>query len=696
MRNKNPKFALTALAAALAAAYGGPAAAESDPAVDDLIKPSSSVSIGIGGWNKDRPQMGIYDGMRKDDAKLLFDADVRKRDDDTGTWLTLSVKNLGLDTREIRGEYLEQGKFGATIDFNQFKTEAPYTVNSNNSGIGSNSQVRVGDIANTAIGSGTNYQFGLDRDRLGLSLYRNLGAGLDFKARFSSEDKKGERIGIAGTSLFLADFIDWTTHKAEATLEYSRDKLHVSGGYVGSWFRNNNTLGFMSHVSGATTSRVTQPLDNQAHQAFVSGHYGFTPTTKGSFKIAYTQGTQNETLPTSQISDATYTNIPSLQGKVATTLVQVGLSAKPMSKLSVTANFRYNDVKDKTPQYGNVARTDNPALTLAVNSTPYSYKTTSGKLEGAYSLGDGYTAAAGVDYLKQNRTLFTAIGGTAYNPYVPMRAETDELTYTLQLRKSLSETLNGSIAYAYGDRSGSGYQESNKTGTAFISPVNTADRERDKLRLALDWAPTDVLDLQMNLERAVDKYGDGARTHGLQNGEADLLSLDANYRINDDWKVSGWYSFNTNDAHFYNYGTAGAVSTNDRVRDQNDTGHAIGLNLTGQVTAKTAVGAELTWANDKTVFGQSNTDGSATGVVAPDITSRITRFKLFADYALDKTSNVRVDLIHEKWNSNDWQWTYQDGKPWQFGAAGTDGTTVITTPKQNATFIGARYVFKFR
>ena len=695
MRNHNSKLALTTIAAALTAAYGTPAMADSDPAVDDLIKPSSSVSIGVGGWDKDRPQMGIYDGMRKNDAKLLLDADVRKRDDQTGTWLTLSVKNLGLDTREIRGEYLEQGKFGAVLEYNEFATKAPYTVNTKNQGIGTASQTTATPgIANTAIGSGTDYQFGLDRDRLGLSFYRNIGVGLDFRAKLVTEDKKGLRINSDGSdsSLFFADLIDWTTHKAEATLDYSREKLHLSGGYLGSWFRNNNRSGIVATGGSAPSNNlVTQPLDNQAHQAFLNGHYGFTPTTKGSFKLAYTRGTQNEGLPTARILHNEYANIPSLQGRVDTTLVQLGLSAKPLSKLSVTANFRYNDVKDKTPQYGTVRSTNNLA-DVVVKSAQYSYRTTAGKLEGTYNLGDGYAAMAGVDYLKQNRTVFTTIGGTAHDPFVPVRAETDELTYTLQLRKSLSETLNGSLGYSYGDRKGSGYQSSTLTGTAFVSPVNTADRERDKLRLMLDWAPAEALDVQMILEKAVDKYGNSARPQGLHKGEADLLSLDANYRLNDDWKLGGWYSLNTNDVHLI---AIGATTTVARIRKQNDTGNALGLSLTGQVNAKTAVGAELSWANDKTVFDQSNSNGAATDVVAPDIASRITRLKLFADYALDKSSNVRVDLIHEKWNSNDWLWTYQDGKPWQYGTV-SDGTTVITTPKQNATFIGARYVYKFR
>jgi hypothetical protein len=96
------------------------------------------------------------------------------------------------------------------------------------------------------------------------------------------------------------------------------------------------------------------------------------------------------------------------------------------------------------------------------------------------------------------------------------------------------------------------------------------------------------------------------------------------------------------------------------------------------------VGTELSWAHDRTVFDQSNSNGAATGAIAPDHEQDHSA-QIVCRLRLDKQSNVRFDLIHEKWNSNDWQWLFTDGKPWQFGAVGTDGTTVITTPNQNST-----------
>lgn len=679
----------TILAASLMAAYGS--AWSADEAVNELIKPSSSVSIGVGGWSADRAKLGTFDAMRKKGGYLLLDADIRKRDEATGTWANLSINNLGTDNREIRGEYFQQGSHGLTLDYSEFQSKAPYTINTNQLGIGTNAQTTGTNILNTAIGSGTNYQFGTDRDKLGFSFFKNLMENLDLNIKVSSENKKGNRITANGTpALFVADLIDWKTTKAEASLDYKGDLLRLYGGYSASWFKNNNSLGYVS-LGGLAGQLMTQPLDNEAHQTHFGGSYDFTPTTKVNFKVAYTKGTQNEALATtSSLINATTANIPSVQGRVDTTLVQFGLTARPMPKLSMVASLRYQDVKDKTPQY-TVVRSTNNGANLNMNTTPYSYRTTTGKLEGTYRLPENYSLIAGAEYRAQTRSVFTTMGAAAYNPYVPMRDRNKELTYQLQLRKSLSETLNGSLAYLQATRTGSNYQASTQNQTNLVSPVNTADRDREKLRLTMDWSPAEKLGVQFSAETAQDKYGDVARSHGLHRGSANTYSLDVSYQMSDAWQVSGWYSYNTNNAHFRNSTSA----TLSNIQKQNDTGDSIGLKLQGAINSSTMTGAELTYSNDKTAFDLSTSNGAATGAVAPDISSKVTRLKLFANHTLQKNSDIRFDLGYEKWQTNDWQWTYTSGLPWQYGTA-TDGTTVITTPKQNATFLSVRYLYKFQ
>lgn len=687
MRTTKSVFTQTVLAASLMATYGTVWAAE-DSEVDELTKPSSTVSVGVGAWDNDRAKLGVFDGMRKKDTYLLLDADIQKRDDATGTWQTLTIKDLGTNNREIRGEYLQQGKHGVSIEYNQFRSDAPYTINTNITGIGTTTQTLGANIPNTAIGSGTNYQFGTDRTKLGVGVYKNIIPNVDLNIKFSNEDKKGNRLTNNGSAFFVADLIDWTTTKTEATLDFTGESLQVSGGYYGSWYRNNNRKGYVDAAGG---NQITQPLDNQAHQAFFSGSYGFTPTTKGTFKLAYSQATQDAALPTASIINATYANIPNLQGRVDTTLMQLGLTAKPMSKLSLVANLGFNHVEDKTPVYGVVRSTDNTA-NLTINSTPLSYKTVTGKLEGTYILPLGYSATAGIDDRQQDRTVITAIGGVAYAPYVPSRDKVIETTYRVQLRKSLAETLNGSLAYLQSIRRGSDYQlVPARVGTSTVSPVNSADRDRQKVRLAMDWAPLEEVGVQLNVETAKDKYGDNVRSQGLQEGNANMYSLDVSYQLSDDWLLAGWYSFNTNDARFNNYVSA----TNNGLKSQNDTGDAIGLNLNGKISAKTTIGAEVTWSKDKTVFVQSNSNGAALTAVAPDITSEAIRLNLFANYDLQKNAGLRFDVGYQKWETNDWQWTYTDGKPFQYGTT-TDGTTILMSPKQEAIFASVRYDYKFK
>lgn len=687
MKTGQPVFAISVLAAAVMAAYS-PARAADTSEVDEFVKPSSMLSIGWGNWDRERSKKGNYDGMRDNGSYLLLDADIRMRDDAEGIWKLLSVRDFGTDNRELRAEYLRQGAYGAAIDYTQFRSRDPYTLNTNQVGIGSSAQTTGANILNTAIGSGANHQFGTDRKKLGLSLYKNVMPNLDLNVKFSSEDKEGNKLGTNGSALFIADYINWTTHKAEITLDYTGKDFQLSGGYLGSWFRNNNDAGLVSLNAGAQLR--TQPLDNSAHQLFASGSYGFTPTTKANFKLAYTHGIQDANLPTANIVSAALTAIPSLQGEVNTTLLQIGLTSRPLPQLSLSANLRYHDVDDKTPQYGAVNRTDGGG-TLNVNSTPYSYTTQSGKFEGTYSFAGGYSLNGGVDYRSQDRTIYTDIFGAAYNAYVPMRQKVDETTYRLQVRKGLSDTINGSLGYLAANRKGSAFTTSTQVGTAFVSPVNTADRDRQQVRLGVDWSPIDALGLQFNYETSDDDYGSSDRSHGLSKGDAELYSLDVSYQISDNWQVTGRYTRNINNANFNNFGTALVT----RVRKQNDTGDAAGVGIVGQVGSKTKLGADLTWSKDKTTFDQSNSDGSATGVVAPEIVAKSLRLKLYAIHAWEKNADLRFEVIHERWQTDDWQYTYTSGLPWQFGTA-TDGTTILTVPKQNATFLGFRYIYKFQ
>ncbi len=697
-------FRLTALATALMSFFGS-ALAEETPDVSQLTKPDSSVSVGVGNWSGDRHQLGIYDGMRDKGAVGLLDADVVKRDDATGTWLKLKATNLGLDTREVRGEYLRQGDFGISLDYNRTPYNNPNTFTTRLQGIGTTTQT----VSTTATpGPLQNVKLGTDREMTHLGLFKNLMPGLDFNVSFKNEEKTGTRAwGRGSAAEFAVEPINSTTRQLETTLSYATKKLQLSGGYYGSAYDNKNNLVALTNaglaVSNANTTYLSLPLDNQAHQLFLNGGYAFTPSTRGTFKLAYTHATQNETLPTQAIPGLSLAGSPSnLNGAINTSLVQMGISSRPSKELSLLANLRYNNVDDVTP-VSRFVTTGTSCATAGscVDNTPLSYKTLSGKLEGTYRLPDGYSLTAGAEESRQDRTIPTSnnlgAGGTDTQRVVPFRYKLDETTYRLGLRRSLSDTVNGSVTYLNSSRTGSSYVSSaNGPGGAasnLINPINIADRKRNKVRISVDWALLENLSLQFNVEEARDDYAFN-NDYGVRNGAAKLYGLDATYTLNDKWKMNAWYSYDNNQAKQLNTRAANSIKDNTL----QDTGHSLGLGARGDIFWNTKVGADLQWTRTVNKYQQTlNAPQTASfSGDLPDIENNMIRLKLFSVYAVDKTSDVRFDLIHERWKTNDWSWMFANGStPFSYGTT-TDGTTVTAAQKQISNFVGVRYIYKFQ
>lgn len=711
--------------------------------INELIKPDSSVSVGVGNWSSDRHQLGIYDGMRDKGAYGLFDADIVKRDDATGTWLKLKASNLGLDNREIRGEYLRQGDIGASLEYNRISRDNPYDFNTRLQGIGTTTQTVS---TNSRVSPLQTIKLGTDREQVNLGFFKNLIPGLDLNVSFKNEDKTGTRQwGRGGAAEFAVEPINSTTRQLEGTLSYATKALQLSGGYYGSWYDNKNSLVSVTNaglaINATNSTFLSLPLDNQAHQLFLNGGYTFTPSTRGTFKLSYTRATQNEHLPTQDIAGLSLPGSPqNLNGEVNTTLVQLGLTSRPIKDLSLVANLRYNNVDDVTPVRrfvqqvtAGVVQPCGTGNAQCVDNTPLSYKTVTGKLEGTYRLPDGYSLTAGLEERRQDRSIpvgnTLGVGGTDNQRVVPMRAKVDETTYRLELRRSLSETVNGSLAYLNSHRTGSTYVQAvagpgNGTTTGItgvlsnlINPLNVADRERDKIRMAFDWTPVENLAFQFNVEEARDNYGTD-KPYGLRNGTARLYALDASYTVNDKWKLNAWYSYDHSQAKQLNSRATNANPTATPAlasanKDSNleDTGNSLGLGLRGEVSSRVKFGADVQWTRNVSKYQQDLTLLSAGPAQPPatmfsgnlpDIENTMVKFSLFSMYALDKNSDVRIDFIHERWKTNDWSWMFANGTPFSYsgsgaGAANTlDGTTVTANQTQTSNFIGARYIYKFQ
>lgn len=730
MRPMDKSFKMAILPAALAAMFGS-AMAEDD--VAELVKPDASISLGVGNWFGDRQQQGIYDGMREGGTKGVADIDFTRRNDETGTWLKLNGSNLGLDTRELRFEVLRQGDIGGFAEYSKTPRDNPYTINTPLQGIGTTS-LTVG----TQVGSfaAQEVKLGTEREALRLGAFKNLMTGLDFKLDVKNEDKKGTRQwGWGSAALFSVEPIDSTTRQLEAILQYAAKDLQLSGGYYGSWYTNHHSqvLEQLNGITGGTSASfnaitpMSLPLDNQAHELFLDGDYSFSPTTKGNIKLSHSRATQNETLPSYGLAapNAPFAGAPSsLNGVIDTTLLQLGLSARPLPKLSLTANLRYNDVKDKTPakQY---IQTVSGGTTTKVYNTPHSYETWSGKLEAAYQLPDRYKLIGGVDYVTQDRSTpgpsstKTTAGVTTDTNYVPFRSVLNETTYRMQLRRAMAEDFSGSVSYLRSDRNGSSYTAAAGTlpYSNQINPLHIADRSRDKWRLAADWTPANDLSLQFRVDQSKDEYPDNGRPYGLKDGDSTAYAVDGNYDISKRWKLAAWYSREKSSAREVSYRQAGAPVA-DAIKESrlSETSDGFGFNLRATATAKLEIGAGFEWFKSVSRYPQTVSTVEAgtaypAGAVGPlpEIDSKLARFKLDAKYDLDKASALRFEFVHERWQTDDWSWNFANGSPFTYfsgnqtctGCSVTpvglvDGTRVTGSSTQTANFIGMRYIYKFQ
>lgn len=178
-----PGFSLKIVVLALLAAFGSAHAADDEIAA--LIRPDSSVSIGaagVTGAENERSFFGQYNGLRRQDAYLLLDLDVIKRDDATGTWTTFQGRNLGLDTREIRFGQQKQGDWKYSFEYDEMIRRDPRTINTSLVGAGSTAPV-VSRLA--TAGSGSDVNLDLKRKNTTIALEKWLSPSLQFEALFA-------------------------------------------------------------------------------------------------------------------------------------------------------------------------------------------------------------------------------------------------------------------------------------------------------------------------------------------------------------------------------------------------------------------------------------------------------------------------------------------------------------------------------
>lgn len=732
--NRPRRFARRALAAAVLAAFSTAHAA------DDESVTESTVTAGVGvvsGNSQERAIFGQYNGLRTDGVHGLLDFDHYRRDDAAGTMSKFQGIGLFGENRELHFRWKRQGDWKFSADFSELVRRDPRTINTGLLGAGTSTPQVVHLVG--GAGSGTDLDLKTKRQGLGLAFSKWLSPVVEFQASLKSENKDGARLsgsgfgcpsplapGCAPTTgsnpgwavLMLPEPIDSNHTQLEARISHAGRKLRLSAGYYGSFYNNslgaltpgvptslNNAQGVLQPLNVGLQAILSQPLalapDNQAHQLDLTGTYLFTPTTRLTFKLGMGRASQDQGFASTGFTGPLGTT--SLNGRVDTSLAQVGVSSRPTKKLSLLADYRFDDRDDKTPlALYNVIGAAGTGTYITYTNRNRDYTKSRGKVQASYQFDADYRGTLGLDYEAIDRGTFTP---SAAAPGISaLRQKTEELGWRAELRRRMTETFSGGISFVSSQRDGSGWLRpagwgagvvpygdpgSYITSTATFMPT-LADRERDKLRMHAVWQPNDALTLQFSADYGRDSFS-APSAQGLQRTDMRLFNVDWDYALSVRWSLNGYLSRSNQ--------TLDQARPSGYIMAFDNDSTAIGIGVVGRPTGQLQVGGTLSYFNDRNVYAQTLEPAAGLANVAllqatgglPDIVFRTTELRLFGRYTLSKTSSVRLDLIHHRARFNDWTYGFE-GTPFLF----SDNTTVTQLQRQNVTFVGLTFTHNWQ
>jgi hypothetical protein len=214
-----------------------------------------------------------------------------------------------------------------------------------------------------------------------------------------------------------------------------------------------------------------------------------------------------------------------------------------------------------------------------------------------------------------------------------------------------------------------------------VFPTTMMDRQRDKVRVMVDWEASEKLSLQFLLENGEDLYS-APTTKGLHGKSMFAAGVDASYAVSDTWKATGYVNYSQQGVNVDH--SAGYIARID------NTSTSIGLGVVGKLSGKMEVGGDLSYLDDSNHYGLASGSSAAAGVL-PDVNYRMLALKFFGKYALSSNSDVRVDLVQQTTSFDEWTWA-NAGVPFAY----SDNSTVSMQSSQNVTYLGVKYVYRLR
>lgn len=625
---------------------------------------SGAIEVGAVRVPTDSFEFGDYTGLDEDKVYVTGNAEAHYQGKDA-RYGNLEGSNLGLESRTVAVEGGRQGEFGLGLLYD----ELPHLVEDSaatpflNTG---SSQDSLALPDNWVPANSTRNMTTLPTSLQEVDIHtkrKTLQGGfsylpsqhVEFVGKVNRIKKEGtDAIGGAIGSSFgssrasiLHGPIDYETYQVDFSASYTRRRFQSQLGYHGSFFDDQqNSLTWINPFVDATSAnslgRLALPPDNRFNQVYASLGYDIMSHTRASAYLAIGRMTQDENfLPYTTNANLPASVLPtnSLDGEVDTRLVDVKLSSRPLPKLRLSAQYKYNERDNKTDQnsYDYVVA-DTALSTNARTNLPYGYQQNLWKLEAGYQLPGRTELSAGFDYDRFERPLQEV-------------DETRDKTFWSRFKFRPLVRLDAWVKYAYADRSASDYQ----VISAIEPPQNPqmrifymAERDRNEISGSISMVALDDLNIDLTGFYAKDDYND--TSIGLIDADDLSYTVDLSYTPRDTITAYLFYTYERIESRQRNSAFLAAPVWNEKSRDTFDTA-GVGVKVEA-IRRKLDVGADYLYSRGRGKIDVQGIGGDNDSF--PNLKTRLHGFSLYADYKLRPNMSVKAGYRYEKYDSSNW------------------------------------------
>lgn len=386
------------------------AAQAAEPAADpvaELTQPHSVVEIGVGNVSDDSFKFGEYNGLQEQGTYGVGGLDLAGGgaydSEDTTRW-RLRGTDLGLETRNVLGEYGQQGRFRLTLGYDGLRRNRSDSYSTPYLGAGGNvltlpsnwivpvvprlsatapnarglssTVAAASGIVSGVSGAPTAPQLATSAALIaadlpafaGYDLYttrKRMDAGVsawlspkwEFAVSARRENRDGAkpmgsvtRASGGDISTILADPIDQRTDQVSATLGYRTKGNFLQFAYYASKFQNDvASVTWQNWALPTASATMSSAPSNQLHQFSLSGGHDFSAATRLVASASYARNTQDGSFLTDP--STVLVPVPSLDQKVVTTAFNAKLTSRPSDTLRLGLSYKYDLRDNQTPVY---------------------------------------------------------------------------------------------------------------------------------------------------------------------------------------------------------------------------------------------------------------------------------------------------------------------------------------------------------